>query len=114
MKKKLQEILNSDPHSIRGYVAEEALHYSAEDCATFFHDILCYGCISGMVSWLIYYKDTHRFFDMYYHEIDELREEFEDSTGEPLQIKGDLKNMLARFAFEETAYRMACEMGLEV
>ena len=40
--------------------------------------------------------------------------DFEDSMGEPMTIKGDLKNTLAWFAFEEVAYHMAEEMGLEI
>jgi len=30
----------------------------------------------------------------------------EESTGEPLQIKNDLKNFLAWFAFEQVAYEL--------
>jgi hypothetical protein len=47
-----------------------------------------------------------------YDEIAELRSELEDSLGQPLQIKGDLKNWFAWFGFEETAYRMVEEIGL--
>ena len=65
-----------------------------------------------MVSSLIYYTDTHAFFDKHYDEIEEMREEFEDGTGQPLTIKGDLKNFLVWFAFEEVAYRIAVELEL--
>ncbi len=41
-----------------------------------------------------------------------MRQEWEDSIGEPIRIKGDLKNFLAWFAFEEIAYQMAQKMGL--
>ena len=41
-----------------------------------------------------------------------MREEWEDCVGQPLAIKGDLKVFLAWFAFEETAYRIAVELGL--
>lgn len=60
----------------------------------------------------MWYTDTHAFFDEHYAEIEGLREQYEDNIGEALRINGDLKNFLAWFAFEETAYRMAEEMGL--
>ena len=62
---------------------------------------------------MIWYSDTHAFFDKHYDEIEELRECWEHSVGQPLTIKGDLKNFLAWFAFEEVAYQMAEELGFE-
>ncbi len=80
-----------------------------------FNDLIHHGCQSGMINSLIYYTDTHRFFDTFYDEIEEMREAVEDETGEPLTIRGDLKNFLAWFAFEETAFRMAREdLGLDL
>ena len=70
------------------------------------------GCGSGMIGSLCWYSDTRAFFDKHYDEIEELREDFEDSIGQPIAIKGDLKNFFARFAFEEVAYRIASEWEL--
>lgn len=42
-----------------------------------------------------------------------MRQEWEDNTGGPLRINGDLKNALAWFAFEEVAYQLAVELGLD-
>ena len=72
-------------------------------------DLAQYGCISGMINGLVWYTDTHRFYDKHYHEIEELREDFEESVGVPLSIKGDLKNALAWLAFEEVACRIASD-----
>ena len=108
----LQDIINSKPHSLQAAVAREALDY--HDIADFFSDLLQHGCASGMVSSLIYYAETHAFFDKNYTAIEDLRNDVEDNLGEPLQIKGDLKNFMAWFVFEETAYQMALELGLEV
>tara|TARA_B110000977_G_C10865683_1_gene411525 strand:- start:10 stop:180 length:171 start_codon:yes stop_codon:yes gene_type:complete len=52
---------------------------------------------------MIWYSDTHDFFDEHYDEIEELREEWLEQTGQPLNISGDLKNYLAWFAFERVA-----------
>lgn len=105
MKKLLKQIIKSYPQSIKSAVAQEALDY--DDPQSFFNDLLQHGCISGMVSQLIYYTDTHAFYDKHYEEIEELRAEYEESTGEPLQISNDLKNYLAWFAFEQVAYQLS-------
>ena len=107
LKTLLQDILNNKPASIQAAVAQEALE--RESPQDFFVELAQYGCASGMVSSLIYYCDTHRFYDEYYDEIEDLRLEYEDNLGEPLKIKGDLKNFLAWFAFEETVYQLFFE-----
>ena len=112
VRQQLQNIIENEPSTIRAYVATEALDY--DDPAVFFSDLQRSGCQSGMIGGLIYYYDTHAFFDRYYDEIEELREDYEDNTGEPLRINGDLKNWLAWFAFEETAFRMANDLELEI
>jgi len=61
---------------------------------------------------LIYYADTHAFFDRHYEEIEELRIEWEASIGAPLSIQDDLRNFLAWFAFETVADEIAQELGI--
>lgn len=109
----LNRIIEDEPNSIRAYVAHEALNYHNDNPAQMFADLSRCGCQCGTIGSLIYYCDTHAFFDNYYDEIDELREQYEDEIGEPPQINGDLKNWLAWFAFEETAFRLARELGLD-
>jgi len=65
-----------------------------------------------MISSLIYYYDTHKFYDKHYNEIEELRTDLEDILGESITIKNDLKNTLAWFGFEQTAYRLANDLRL--
>ncbi len=103
LKNYLEQILQNDSHTLRYEVAEEALGYHCPK--SFFQDLLSHGCISGMVGKLVYYYDTHKFFAQYYEEIEDLRYEYEQSTGESIlqYANGDLKNWLAWFAFEETA-----------
>lgn len=69
---------------------------------TYMKDVMQHGCVSGMVGELIYYNDTHKWYDTYYADIEELREELEDSMGESLKPDGDLKNWFAWLSFEET------------
>jgi DNA-binding ferritin-like protein len=70
----------------------------------FFEDLLQYWCVSWMVSSLIRYKDTHKFFDEHYDEIQEIREELHDQWV-PVEIPThtDLKNFLSWLSFEERA-----------
>jgi len=112
MKTQLQQIIENDAYSLKAAVSQEAL--DSDNPQVFFQDLLNHGCISGMVGSLIYYVDTRAFYDKHYDEIEVLREEYEDSIGEPLKIKGDLKNFLAWFSFEETAYHLAQELGLDI
>jgi len=113
LRQRLKAIFEEVPASIRTAVAEEALDH--DEPALFFSDLQSHGCISGLVGSLIYYTDTQAFYDEHYSEIEQLREDWEDDTGEPLKINGDLKNFLAWFAFEQTAYRMAIDdLGLEM
>lgn len=66
-----------------------------------------------MVCSLIFFHQTHKFYDAYYEEIEELRHEYE-YEGQKSYIEGDLKNHYAWLAFEEVAYQLAHELELEV
>jgi hypothetical protein len=79
----------------------------ADSLKTSFSDLLHYGSNNGSIARLIYYKDTHAFFDTHYEEIEELRSEYEDSFGETIIIKGDLKDFMARFGYETIARKLA-------
>lgn len=111
----LRRIVKDEPNTIRAFVAQEALDCRKDNPAQMFADLLQGGCISGTIGRLIYYTDTHAFFDRFYDEIELLREDYYASFGEQLNFDGDLKNFLAWYAFEETAYRMAHDdLGLEL
>lgn len=112
IKKELQTIANAPIDTIEKVVALEALQ--KENAITFFKELLNYGCHTGMVGSLIYYTDTHTFFDIHYHQIEELRSYFEDEMGGKIKIIGDLKNTLAWFAFEEVAYQLATKFKLDI
>ena len=113
--KTLKGIIADDPRSLRAAVAQEALDYGTDNPTDMFHSLAQGGCQSGTIGSLIYYADTRAFFDEFYDDIEELREDWEDQLGQPLNIKGDLKNWLAWFGFEETARRMAHDdLGLEL
>jgi len=104
---RLKQITNNEK-GIRAIVAQHAL--DEENPIAYLHDVTTHGCASGMVGPLIYYVDTHKFFDGHYEEIEALREELEENMGAPIYIKGDLKNFFAWFAYEEMAYQILSEL----
>ena len=116
IKKYLQTILNDNTttNTIEKAVVEEVLDCDYENIQDFFSDLFTHGCISGMIGSLIYYTDTHSFYDTHYHQIEEIRNEYEDSIGSPFTIKHDLKNDFAWFAFEEVTRHIANDLELEI
>ncbi|MFN8578829.1 MAG: hypothetical protein U0354_18530 [Candidatus Sericytochromatia bacterium] len=112
--KQLEQLTAQTDNALTKYVAEYLLESgNDEEIKTTIRDILEHGCVSGIVSELIYYKDTHDFFDKFYNEIETLRYEYERETGENLKIESDLKNFLAWFGFEQTVYNISFDLGLE-
>ena len=61
------------------YVIDQWRNYS--DKTNIFKDVLEHGCVSGIVSELIYYSDTLAFYKKYRDEINDLLSETMHSTG---------------------------------
>jgi hypothetical protein len=93
-----------------------------DDKTAIFAEVLEHGCQSGIVSSLIYYSDTVKFYDNHREEINALLYDLMAETGiyNPLELFGDKwdredplaldvlnKNLLAWFAFEETLRAIA-------
>lgn len=107
----LKGILKNEPDTIRAFVAKEALEHDSID--GFFKDLAKGGCMSGMVNSLIYYADTHAFYDRFYDEIEDIRLELvsQELMG---QVADDWKNHMAWLAFEQTAWDIANELGIDL
>jgi len=101
--------------SVLNYVLDRWNDYT--DKTAIFSDVLKHGCQSGVVSSLIYYDDTTKFYDEHKEEINALLYDLMAETGiyNPSDLFGDKwdkedplaldvlnKNLLAWFAFEET------------
>ena len=95
----------------------------------FLEDLMQGGCQSGMVSGLIYYNDTVKFYKAHKKEIKALLADTLAETGytDPVGLFGDKwdktdpfaddtynQNLLAWFGFEETARRLADKNGIEI
>ncbi len=108
----------------------DEIESSYEDRAEeYFHDLAQNGCISGMVSSLVLYTETQEFFKEHSEEINELvsstindcgfsglTELFGDKFDREdfLCIEQINQNLLAWFAFEETARKLAEKIGIEI
>lgn len=90
----------------------------------FMKDLRYGGCQSGLVGELIYYNDTCRFYNQHKQEINALLYETLENCGlkspaelfgdkwdeqDPMGIQDQNQNLLAWFAFEETAMRLLPE-----
>ena len=105
MKEKLEILLKENPNTITAEVVQEAL--DSEDPKDWFDDLLQYGCQSWMVWQLIYYKDTHAFYDKYYNEIEDIRYQLnEEWILDNCSIDSDLKNYFAWLSFEHITYNI--------
>jgi hypothetical protein len=110
-------------------INQYAENYSEPGAKGFLEDLMQGGCQSGMVSGLIYYNDTVKFYKAHKEEINDLLKDTLDGTGctSPAQLFGDKwdaedifaeeqfnQNLLAWFGFEETARRLADKNGIEI
>lgn len=88
--KKLNDLFKESTNKLEKYVISDI--YNSDEPEGYLKDILNHGCQSGVVSQLIYYKDTKDFFVKFIDEIDEIKDELEESFGQPLEIKQPLYN----------------------
>ena len=104
-------------------------HVDEDYFESWFEDLMQNGCVSGMVSELIYYSDTTKFYEKHQERINEMLKDLMWEIGadnlagifgdkfdseDPLCLETTNQNLLAWFAFEETARSLANEIGLEI
>ena len=117
MKKLAKKLMNlKDNDNLKDYVIDYILKYykTNEEIENLFKDLSHGGCQNGTINTLIYYNQTQEFFNKFQDEIFELVDELEEEYGEPLKIKSPKSNYYAWLGFEETAYRIASEIGVEI
>ena len=112
IQKSLIQIISNNPKTLKAVVAQKALYSNYLHLADFFQDLLNYQVDGKVMRSLLNYCDNV-FFDKHYDEIEQIRISHETTTGNRLQINGDLKATLAWFAFEKTTNTLANELGLE-
>jgi len=101
IEKLLREYQENNASELINYVVDDIL--SQDSPITYINDVMYGGCASGMVTSLIYYCDTDKFFVNYHAEILELVENYKNEIGEfPLGNREFNSNNLAWFGYEWT------------
>lgn len=97
----LQEKKTKSDNKLTIAVIDDILEYNEtdEDILNYLKDVINYGCVSGIVSSLIYYTDTEKFFDDFSNEILELLDVKKEKC-ESYESQFS-KNNLSWFAYEE-------------
>lgn len=106
---KIQEIIENTKSELKKYVAEDILDsVEEEEIAIRINEILENGCISGIVTSLMYYTDTEEFYDEFEDEIDRIVKDLD------YQVKDykKYKNELAWLAYEVMTDEIAADLGL--
>ena len=94
----------------------------------FINDLMTGGCQSGLISELVYYDDTVKFYNHFKKDINTLLTETLENTGlsvnelfgdkwdntDPLALDQFNQNLLSWFAFEETTRLLTERQGLEI
>lgn len=75
-------------------------------------DLASGGCASAIVSQLICRSQTHAFFDEHYEEIMDIRDVYKQNFNQEPNFGSDVKNDLAWFAFEWSAYKIAKQLRM--
>lgn len=113
LKTKLKNLKSHN--KLKNYVIDYIIqdYETNDEIQNFFSDLLNHGCQSGMISTLIYYNDTKKFYIEFLDEINELIEKLEDELSESIKVNGNRLNFYSWLAFEETARDLANELKLD-
>lgn len=108
--KKLKAIEKEIDNDLEKYVIDDIL--SKDNPEEYIKGVLNHGCVSGMVSSLIYYTSTKAFYIKFMEEIEELYQDTTEEIGEPLVISYPMYNWFAWFGYEQTLYKLADKLVL--
>jgi hypothetical protein len=114
--KKLKEYSLYDDTCVKRYVAEDIIDMSCgedDQPENYIKQVIQHGCISGCVPSLIYYHDAQEFYIKYIEDIENIINDLENETEEPVQLKWPKFNSMAWVAYEETMRQIADELGIE-
>ncbi|MWB95014.1 hypothetical protein GON26_11610 [Flavobacterium sp. GA093] len=77
-----------------------------EQLKSFLEDLQNGGCISGMISEFIYHADCKKFYIQHLEDLENIREEIEDSLGEAVKIRNSLPHytFMCWLCFEEYCF----------
>ena len=101
LKRELKDILKTTDSLLIKEAAKDLLDKEKcegeEETKRYIDEVLMYGCVSGIVPKLIYYKDTKKFFTKH---MDEILELLNTSINEGIKISEIDTNSMAWFGYE--------------
>jgi hypothetical protein len=111
--------MNALEREVKSICESESENYD-DGIRGFILDLRQGGCASGLIGELVYYEDTTKFYNKFENEIQELIDNYTQELGYNNQLEfisslngsenvydnEQLKNLLAWFAFEETAFQL--------
>lgn len=108
--------IKPEPNTITAQILEDA-----DDNISYIKDAATHGCVGGNCRNLIYYEDTHKFYNKHADEIDEILQEYKEQTGEHYNIlenmerlgQTDIRNFLAWLGYEIRAQEIMRELDPE-
>ena len=104
------EKLYSDVHNyIIDYVLDQC--HGDEEIRSFFTFLRTKGCVTGLVRDLIYYHETHAFYDHFFEDIKSFRNDME-ALGVVFCPIDDHKNWYSWHVFEKVGHIVEFEIGL--
>lgn len=112
----LEELRENSDTILRRKVVSMILDECEDEPINYIKDVINNGCASGVVSALIYYTDTKKFFTDNMDDIFNLYNEYckeNDFIPMPSSYYKLNDNNLSWFAFEETTRRIAVELEIE-
>ena len=103
-KTKVKELLKrEDITPMQKDVIKDILSRNAKETYSYMNDVLQHGCVSGVASSMIYYKDTYKFFKKHFEEILDLAKEDGFISG---------YNNMAWYGYESTVRWIMDEIGV--
>jgi hypothetical protein len=108
--------------NIKQQVFNDAREYG--EYKNYLENVTAHGCASGIVTGLIYYEETSAFYEKHAKEINgRLREALDDhglehpeelfgnawDNKDPCIVRGNNRNLLAWFAYEDAANELLCD-----
>ena len=110
LKEKLLK-MSKEYEGLKLFVITDILDYEDESAIKdYISDVLQYGCQSGIVTSLIYTKDTRNFAKTYFDECLEILDNVIQEIGKPSFTIDS--NSIAWLSYEETLKNIASELGI--
>ena len=112
LKEKMLE-MEKESEGIKLFILNDLLNFdNDEEIKDYISDVLQYGCQSGIVTSLIYTKDTKNFVKTYLNECLEILDNVIQEIGKPSFTIDS--NSIAWLSYEETLKNLVMELDLDI